>query len=177
MGLAVVTGVGDETVAEHVPARALGFGDGLRRPGVALATVHVVAGEPAHAAQQRQRNLGPILAPQHLVLRQSPVRQHHPLLPIAHVYEGPLWMGGHRLPGPGIGPSRHIQRPLDDVEVTVGEGSVHCQAGGEVGAESVITDLVLDRRLEVHAAHAGGESDTGDDGERYRLIFAAGAVL
>ena len=86
-------------------------------------------------------------------------------------------MGRYRLLGPGIGPTQRIQRPLDDVEVTVGEGSVHCQAGGEVDAEPVVTNLVLDRRLEVHAAHAGGESDTGGDGERYCLIFAAGAVL
>ena len=50
VGLAVVTSVGDETVAERVTARALGFGDGLRRPGVAPTTMHVIAGEPAYAA-------------------------------------------------------------------------------------------------------------------------------
>ncbi len=176
VSLAVVARVGDEAVAECVPARALGLWRGIPRPTAALATVQVVAGEPADASQERQRDFGPVPSPQHLVFRQAPVRQHDPLRAIAHVHEGPLRMGRCRMLGPTLDLVGQIQRPLDDVEVTVGPGGVHPQTGGEVNAQAVISSVVLDGRLEVHAAHARGERDAGDDGQQHRLVAAEGAV-
>ena len=181
VGLAIVTSVGNQAVAERMPTRTLGLRGDLPRPGVALAAVHIVAGEPTDAAQQREGDLGPawrrsILPAQYFVLGQSPVRQHHAPLAVAHVYKGPLWMGGDRLLGPVFGPGRQIEWTFDDVKVSIGAGGVHRQASGKVGAEPMVTRLVLDRRFEIHAAHAGSESDAGDDRERYRLIGTAGAI-
>ena len=148
-----VAGVREERIIERHAAQALRVGHGDHWAGIADAGLQVGPGDPACAAEERQRDGVALL--QHLIFGQAAVQHRQPTLAVTHIHERALREDGDRLrlaradDDPlDIGRDgrvvvvRGTDRPGDDVELCLGARHVADDAGGEEHPQPVVADGV-----------------------------------
>jgi len=159
-----------------VLAGALRAGRWQQRPGGDAPRAEVIAGEPAHRPQQRQRDLRPFGGALDLHRRQAAIEHGQAPPAVAQVGEGPLVHERGRVFHPAFG-WRQGDIAGADLEGGVDVGLLRAQRRGEGNRQLVVVGGVGHARLDVQARLVAVERQGGDDRQVDQHLRTALAVF